>query len=357
MARWNRTLGLTVVTLAGLILAANGVWAESPDPWNYQVAQNVPGMETMDETGGTLGEDDEESVFETSEEGDKRFEKADSIEAKALISTTGPLGDDAKTLIPYSQFFTAGYVGEEMDAVGGIMGIRAERSLGGMISRDSMTFPDVIYIDIGQEDDVEVEDRFIVYSQTHRVRHPLKTFFITFEREVDLLDGDYSGEFYSDFFSIRPDIIGSQIEVKGVIRVIETSTITSKAIVEEAFGQIQIDDLLVPYPDRQPPMIAANYVPPKKDVKGFILANRGNNLMFTMNDVVFIDKGEDDGVDQGDRFEIYSYPLTIDEDEEDINPAIIGEIAIISVQEETSTGIILSVTEPIIPGHKVRSKR
>ncbi len=356
MARWNRTLGLTLLTFAGFILAGNMVWAESPDQQIYQVAQNVPGMETMDDSG-TLGGEEEESVFETSEEGQKSFEKAKSIEGKKLISTTGPLGEDVKTLIPYTKFFTAGFVGDELDPVGGILGSRAERSLGGMISRDALTFPDVIYIDIGQEDDVEVGDRFIVYSQFHEVRHPQKTFFITFEEEVDLLDGDYAGTYYSNRFAFRPDIIGNQIKVKGVIRVLETSSITSRVVVEQAFNPIQIDDLLVPYPDRRPPMIAANYVPPQKDIQGFILANRGDNLMFTMNDVVFLDKGEAEGVDKGDRFEIYAYPLTIDEDEEDINPAIIGEIAIISVQEETSTGVILNVTEPIIPGHKVRSKR
>ena len=104
-------------------------------------------------------------------------------------------------------------------------------------------------------------------------------------------------------------------------------------------------------------MIAMNYVSPKKDIKGYIISNRGNNLMFTMNDVVFLDQGEEDGVDLGDRFEIYAYPLTIDEDEDDINPEVIGEITIISIQEDTSTGVILNAVEPIFPGHKVRSKR
>ncbi len=104
-------------------------------------------------------------------------------------------------------------------------------------------------------------------------------------------------------------------------------------------------------------MISINFVPPKKSINGYIVSNRGNNLIFTMNDVVYLDRGEEDGVDPGDRFEIYAYPLTIDEDPEDINPDIIGEIAVISVQEETSTGVILNASEPIIPGHKIRSKQ
>ena len=79
--------------------------------------------------------------------------------------------------------------------------------------------------------------------------------------------------------------------------------------------------------------------------------------MFSMNDVVYLDQGEADGVDQGDRFEVYAYPLTIDEDEEDINPHVIGEIAIISIQEETSTGVVMNSTEPLFPGQKIRSKR
>jgi hypothetical protein len=244
-----------------------------------------------------------------------------------------------------------------MDPVGGILGNRAPRSYSDLVSHDSMTTTDTLYIDIGNEDDVKIGDRFIVYSQYYEVRHPLQTFSITFEREIDLLDDEYLGEHYHDTFGVRRDIAGNQIVVKGVIRVIETASVTSRAVVEEAFNPISVEDLIVPFPERRPPMIAMSYVPPKKDVQGYILSNRGNNLMFTMNDVVYIDQGEEDGMDVGDRLDIYAYPLTIDEDEDDINPEIIGEIAVISIQEDTSTGVILNATEPIIPGHKVRSKR
>ena len=357
MARWHKTLRLALLVFAGMIiLAGNPVWADSTAHPLYQVAQNVPGMGSMDDSG-SLGEEEEESIFEDSEEGKKRFEKAQGIKAKKLQSTAGSLGDDAIALIPYFKFFSAGFVGDELDPVGGVIGNRATRTYGGLIPRDALTFPDYLYIDIGQEDDIEVGDRFIVYSQYHEVRHPLKTFAITFEREVDAIDGDYKGKFYSDWFSIRRDIAGNQILVKGVVRVVQTSTITSKAIVEQAFNPISVDDLIVPYPDRRPPMISINFVPPKKNIMGHVIGNRGNNLIFTMNDVIFMDRGEGDGVDVGDRFEIYAYPLTIDEDEEDINPDVIGEITVISVQEETSTGVILNASEPITPGHKIRTKR
>jgi hypothetical protein len=357
MARWNTVLGYTLLALTVLMLSGNSVFAESSEKQIYQVAQNVPGLDTLDSGSGTLDGGDEKPVVENSEEDKKRFEKTKSIKRKKALSTAGDLWDDTKALIPYAQFFSAGYVGEEMDPVGGVLGNRAARSYGGMISHDYMTVTDFLYIDIGQEDDVKVGDRFIVYSQYHEVRHPLQTFSITFEREIDLLDDEYLGEFYYNSFGIRRDTVGSQIKVKGVIKVVETASITSRAVVEQVFNPIHVDDLIVPFPERRPPMIALNYVPPKKDIHGYILGNRDNSLMFTTNEVVFVDQGEEDGVGVGDRFEIYAYPLTIDEDEDDINPEIIGEIAVISIQEDTSTGVILNVTEPIFPGHKVRSKR
>lgn len=357
MARWNSVPGYTLMILAGLILSGNSVFAESPEKQNYQVAQNVPELDSMDQGKGVLGGDEGRPVVENSAEGIKRFEKAKGIKAKKLLSTAGAQGDDARTLVPYTKYFAAGYVGEELTPAGGVLGNRAPRSQGGLISHDAMTWTDVLYIDIGQEDDVEVGDRFIVYSQYADVRHPLQTFLITFEREIDLLDDEYRGKFYHDFFGARRDIVGNQILVKGVVRVIETASVTSRAVVEQAFNPIKVDDLIVPFPERRPPMITMNYVPPKKDIKGYIISNRGNNLMFTMNDVVFLDQGEEDGVDLGDRLEVYAYPLTIDEDEDDINPEVIGEITIISIQEDTSTGVILNAVEPIFPGHKVRSKR
>ncbi len=357
MARWNSVLGYTLTAFTVLILSGNPVFAESSGKQIYQVAQNVPELDTMDQGQGVLGGDEDRPVVQFSEEGKKRFEKAKRIKAKKVLSTAGDLGDDARTLVPYTKYFTAGYVGEELEPIGGILGNRAPRSRGGLITRDAMTVMDVLYIDIGQEDDVEVGDRFIIYSQYFDVRHPLQTFWITFEREIDLLDDEYKGTFYYDPFAFRHDIVGNQILVKGVVRVIQTSSITSKVVVEQAFNPIKVDDLIVPFPKRRPPMIAANYVPPKKDIQGYIISNRGNNLMFTMNDVVFLDQGEEDGLDLGDRFEIYAYPLTIDEDEDDINPEVIGEITVISIQEDTATGVILNAIEPIFPGHKIRSKR
>ena len=356
MARWNRNLGFILCVCVGLMLAVHPVWAGSKARRVHQVAQNVPGMESMD-SSGTLGSEDEEGLYEDSEEGKKRLERSKAVKAKKLTSTSGGLGDDADALVPYSKYFTAGYVGDEMDPVGGVIGNRSTRTFGDMVSRDALTFPDYLYIDIGQEDDVEVGDRFIVYSQYREVRHPLQTFFITFEREVDAIDGPYKEDFYWDPWSVEHDTVGNQILVKGVIRVVETASITSKAIVEKAFNQISVDDLIIPHPERQPPMVSINYVPPKKNNEGYIISNRGNNLIFTMNDVVYLDIGEEDGVDVGDRFEIYAYPLTIDEDPEDINPDIIGEVTVISVQEETATGIVLNASEPLIPGQKIRSKR
>ena len=357
MARWNKSLGLTLVALTGWMLSGHPVIAEPADQPLNQVAQNVPGLDTLGQGSGTLGGEDEKSAMDDTGMGKKPLRKANTVAKKRLLSTAGDLGEDATTLVPYSLYFKAGYVGEEMDPVGAVLGSRSPRSMGGMISKDAMSILDIVYIDIGQEDDIEVGDRLIVYSQDKEVRHPLKKFLFTFDREVDLLDNDYEGEYYSDAFAFRTDVAGNHIQVKGVIRVLETSTITSKAIVEQSFNSIKEDDLLVPFPDRRPPMIAANYIPPKKDINGYIISSRGNTLMFSMNDVVYLDIGEADGVDQGDRFEVYAYPLTIDEDEEDINPHVIGEIAIISIQEDTSSGVVMMSTEPLFPGQKVRSKR
>lgn len=357
MARWNSVQKYTLMILAGLMLSGNSVLAETSEKQIYEVAQNVPELDSMDQGKGVLGGEEDTPAVQFSEEGKKRFAKSEKIKAKDLLSTTGDLGADAKTLVPYSKYFAAGYVGEELEPVGGVLGNRAPRSRGGMISHDAMTVMDVLYLDIGQEDDVEVGDRFIVYSQYFDVRHPLQTFSITFEREIDLLDDEYRGKFYHDMFAPRRDVVGNQVLVKGVVRIVETASVTSRAVVEQAFNPIKVDDLIVPFPKRRPPMIAMNYVPPKKDIQGYIISSRGNSLMYTMNDVVFLDQGEEDGVDLGDRFEIYAYPMTIDEDEDDINPEVIGEITVISIQEDTATGVILSAVEPIFPGHKVRSKR
>ena len=111
MARWNTIPRYTLLALAVVMLSGNSVFAESSERQIYQVAQNVPGLDTLDSGSGSLGGEEKKPVIDISEEGKKRYEKANSIQAKELLSTTGDLGDDARTLVPYEQFFTAGLCG------------------------------------------------------------------------------------------------------------------------------------------------------------------------------------------------------------------------------------------------------
>ena len=83
MARWNTVLGYTLLALTVLMLSGNSVFAESSEKQIYQVAQNVPGLDTLDSGSGTLGGEEEKPFIDTSEEGKKRFKKAESIKSKA----------------------------------------------------------------------------------------------------------------------------------------------------------------------------------------------------------------------------------------------------------------------------------
>ena len=76
MARWNMVLGYTLLALTVLMFSGNSVFAESSGKQIYQVAQNVPDLDTLDSGSGTLGEEEKKSVIQTSEEGKRRFEKA-----------------------------------------------------------------------------------------------------------------------------------------------------------------------------------------------------------------------------------------------------------------------------------------
>ena len=78
MARLNTVPGYILLALTGLILCGNPVFAEPSGKQLYQVAQNVPELDTMDQGKGVLGGEENRPVVQFSEEGKKRFEPADS---------------------------------------------------------------------------------------------------------------------------------------------------------------------------------------------------------------------------------------------------------------------------------------
>lgn len=316
-----------------------------------KLAEAIPGMETLNPSRGQIVDDNappEEPVAEQ-----KVVNTASNIKVHS--------NKKADVLIPFQQYFQSGYVGMETQPMG--------RILENIQLKTGIIPIEEVFIDMGSALGIKVGDQLVAFSQETKVYHPMGESGDLEDREVGLLDGgDRSVRFGKD----TREPMGVMVEVHGYLKVTEVSTEISKAVVVEAFQPILKGDFLVPFPHDRKPMISSSFVPPRKNLSGYIVAGKFNRLMMSTNDIVYIDIGKDQNVQNGDRFEVYHIPKHIDSFPDSPNfhqkpirkpresamlARVIGELVVVETQKDTATAIILTCKDPILPGHKIRSKQ
>lgn len=264
-------------------------------------------------------------------------------------------GKKTDTWVTYPTYFRMGHVGEEVEPVGEV--------IQGMRHHIAFSPVQFIFAEFEEVDDggvnVKVGDRFRVVVNNETVRHPKTTFGITDTSEVNSLDFGYDGEFaYS--IELRPDAVGLKFTINGIVEVVDLAVEgrVAKLKIIEGFHAVQVGDWLVPMPREKPKMVKLNHQPQAKNIQGFLVANdRTSSVFSSYGDEVYIDKGAVDNVAIGDHFEVYIVPEREGWFADDLPPHVIGELVVLSTQEDSATAVVVNQTEPLLPGHKVRSKR
>lgn len=374
MALHNRTRFYTVCLITFLLSISNPVMAgpvgaqgwNAGDPSgglpadgmpdeNYQLmAQSVPGMETLDPSRGSVSDDQDVAPWDAP--------NTDSQESDAVLNIHQPKNSDS--LVPYYKYFTAGSL-SRVTPVGTLLEI--------ISGKTKVSAMDWVYIDIGSSQNVKVGDLFVVYSHDELIKHPLgKWQGVVADREFFEDTADYDGILVNHLRNIDDDDIIPLIQINGSVVVREVSANMAKAQVHESFNLISKGDFLLPYPEHQQAMISSSYVPPKKNLTGYIAAIKDDFIMAATNDIVYLDKGSADGVSNGDRLEVYLIPQSVDEDVDSMDyehdpffsptvtatlPHVIGELVVINTLQDTSTALILNSRDPIVAGQKFRSPR
>ncbi|MCK4806459.1 MAG: LysM peptidoglycan-binding domain-containing protein, partial [Candidatus Aegiribacteria sp.] len=129
---------------------------------------------------------------------------------------------------------------------------------------------DLVAIDIGQYQGVVRERVYKIYNVGEEVRHP----------QTGIL-------------------LGNVIRVAGICRVVDTSLSSSVALIEHAYLPVITGDYLVPYTSSAPIPVSGSEV--VGDIDAYILAFQDPDLERAYSyDVVYIDRGMDDGLKPGD---------------------------------------------------------
>src|SRR5262249_21516948 len=91
--------------------------------------------------------------------------------------------------------------------------------------------------------------------------------------------------------------------------------------------------------------------PAESEVRGMIVdyqADREMTLVAQRN-VVYIDKGSEDGVKAGDRMEVVRVGGNLP-------PRVVGELKILSTEAQTASAVVAKSTSRILKGDRIRTK-
>jgi hypothetical protein len=201
---------------------------------------------------------------------------------------------------------SSGYITRNPPNVGSIDGNPLHRTI--------FAHGDEIYITTRQHS--TVGQKYYVIRNEAAVKHPNKTFF--------------------------PGM-GYLVRVIGIVQVDEDGNKTIKAHVVEAFADITTDDVLENFYEVESAYIAGS--PRKPDINATIVASTKMKTLNGWTDIVFIDKGEAEGVRLGDIY------LVLLKDARERKAAL---IQVIGMQKNTSLCTVIETYMDIGPGSIVR---
>ena len=128
---------------------------------------------------------------------------------------------------------------------------------------------------------------------------------------------------------ITEEKLGHQIAITGTLEIIGSDNNVLKGQIKTTFDDITVRNGLLAFIDMVPPLSIDQ--PRTPDISGYIIESRINSSISAEGDVIFLDKGSDDGVMVGDLFNAIS-------DKPVRRP--IGKIQVIKTEPATSTAII-----------------
>jgi hypothetical protein len=206
-----------------------------------------------------------------------------------------------RPLIDKSLLTASGYISDVIPSVGKISKDPFGKTLFGN--------DDVVYVDTDVP--VKAGDKFYVINASARLRHP-----ITRER------------------------IGHVITISGILEIVEVQNGNTMAKIVQCFREIAKGDHLDSYYEIETPMTTGRFRSP--NINGMIIASGTQATMLSMLDVLYLDKGCQDGIEAGDVFKTLAVT-----DRAIPN----GIIQVISCRDFTSTAIVKKSSAAITIGN------
>jgi len=193
-------------------------------------------------------------------------------------------------LVDRNLYLASGWIDEQYPAKGEIVSTPTGRL---MVGHDEM-----VYIDTDNE--AATGSQYLVIKEIQMVKHPESK-----------------------------DKLGHQIRVSGIIEVTGKDSGQTKAKVLASFENVHVGDGLIPFQGVDLPEATKN--PRTPDNSGYVVASHMNLRIMRQGHIVFIDKGENDGIQVGDVFSVFT--------DSPVRRAI-GAVQVISLRPTTAGAVI-----------------
>src|SRR5438309_10031928 len=206
--------------------------------------------------------------------------------------------------------FQGGYIKSSEPVSGVVVGARDFKQLFGL--------GDVLYIRVLPAANVRVGDRLTLYRPSRQVYHP--------------------------FTQAR---LGHLMVILGILQVTtETKDNVVSTRIERAFDSISPGDFVMPF---QPPPEVPAHQTTSGPVTGVIVDFKQARQVTAQSEIVYIDRGETDGVALGDRFSVIrpGRRLSFMTKNPDV---VLAEIKVIGLQPRTATAYVVKSTDAIHRG-------
>ncbi len=337
------SLGLLFVSIMhGGVFVVQPAWGNDlKATFENEVAGITPGMEILPSGKGMLSENGNRPMVADS---------GSYPNFKNRSTAKNPDFSARKKIIAERKYANAGFISSDIVSVGKVTKLFEDKQ--------GTTGPDEIFVDIGKRQGIEKGDRFTVYSLDRYIYHPVLRGGM-----FDKL-GEYTRRTGYEYKIVphpgKP--VGHRVMIQGVIEITELGDEVSYARVVKAYDTIVIGHLLTPYKkfeDR-----TSEFSETDKSIEGYIVASKGDKIGISDGDFVYIDKGLEDEVRPGDRFEVYRVPnveenawYNFEPEKKPLLPFVLGEIKIIDTQKKTATAIVVKSRIDMVIGNSIRFKR
>jgi len=142
--------------------------------------------------------------------------------------------------------------------------------------------------------------------------------------------------------------LGIQYYITGIVEIIKNEDEFDVGRIIRSNRRIRVKDLLKPYKNRSPKITLRES---KMGIEGQIIGTEDKNRLFAADNIVFINKGEVDGIKTGQEYSIYELKIA---DRVRVNKDF-GSLLILRVEEAASTAIITYSGHSMHPGEKFRT--